>query len=215
MLAISWHGGEAKPKARSANASQSFIPSSKSRHAHPVHLSWVIFQRQKKLRTTKFRPHEESGTIPIFFFEKTRQCIWLNSHISKKTPNSWKAKAISLLSYLLGGRSMTLRWLAFHCCAKCSKNSETHLEFWATSSSSGSWVGLKLCFFFKTNTIRYGECFSLTKIKLIAASLLPSTQVLQRSRWFGGGNLAENSRWIMYQMICFSQDKPMESNLIW
>lgn len=71
------------------------------------------------------------------------------------------------------------------------------------------------CASFKTNTIRYGECFSLTKIKLIVPSLLPSTQVLHRSKWFGGGNLAENSRWIMYQMICFSQDKPMESNLIW
>ena len=55
----------------------------------------------------------------------------------------------------------------------------------------------------------------LLLFRLLGWASFPSTQVLQRSRWFGGGNLAENSRWIMYQMICFSQDKPMESNLIW
>ena len=169
---------------------------------------------KKKLRTTKFRPHEEFRYYTYNFFEKTRQCIWLNSHISKKPPNSWKVKAISLLSSLLGGRSMTLRWFTFHCCAKCS-------NLWNTSGVFSPPPPLQAlgwawsCASFKTNTIRYGECFSLTKIKLIVPSLLPSTQVLHRSKWFGGGNLAENSRWIMYQMICFSQDKPMESNLIW
>ena len=132
---------------------------------------------------------------------KKRHCIWLHYHISptsKFLKEGPRDSEIPLLSYLLG----------------TTLHDTTMIQL----SLLRKWLGHLLLFRFLGGP-EVVLFLRLTPSAMLNASaersqppsLAPSTAPFQMIWWRKSGS-SENTRWMVYQMICFSQDKPMESN---